>query len=297
MENEVFLKRITYTGDAEIQEKIKNGEPYTICDLLEQTKGGMYLRDLENAIIATEDIVQIYEFLFLAVDMNIAGFNQTRFEKLIRESGNPKLMCYSMAFVPGTNIEEMLGALEQTKNAKYMELLKKDEEYVEVYEQIRQIAPDYDEKIEEARKIKIFPASLKEFEDFRDNIPELKNQIKKSKNPHLITELANYLEYLNEYHEQNYEIKDLTELQEKIGDPMQSYEYLSSVKINNKTGLIQSVINSGRIKFAYYVYTYVPDLTEEERNHLKESIQKNSTDKKYKAMLEAEEKGREREWN
>jgi len=126
-ENNEFFNSIKNIEDPNITKKveagIESGNPYVICDLLEETKGGpngIYLEKLENAIIETNDIVQIYEFLFLAVDMNIPGFNKTRFEKIIRESGNAKLMCYSMCFVPGTNIEEMIKALKDTKNAKYM---------------------------------------------------------------------------------------------------------------------------------------------------------------------------------
>lgn len=128
--NEGFFNRIQTIRDPKIEEGINSGNPYTICDLLEETKGGpngTYLRELENAIIETNDIVQIYEFMFLAVDMNINGFDRERFERIIRQSKNPKLMCYCMGFVPGTNIKAMLKALEDTENAKYMEMLIKKE--------------------------------------------------------------------------------------------------------------------------------------------------------------------------
>ena len=121
--NNEFFDNIKNIVNPEVEGKINNGDPYTICDLLEETRGGpngIYLRKLENAIIETNDIVQIYEFLFLAVDMGVPGFDRGRFEKIIRESGNSKLMCYCMGFVPGTNIEEMLKYLKDTKNVKYM---------------------------------------------------------------------------------------------------------------------------------------------------------------------------------
>ena len=287
--NEDFLKHITYDGDSEIEKGIKSGDAYTICDLLEQTKGGIYLRDLENAIVATDDIVQIYEFLFLAADMKIPGFNQPRFEKLVRESGNPKLMCYSMAFVPGTDLPAMIASLEETRCAKYMEMIMKDEEYDEVFEEVKKIDSEYEIKVEKTKNFDWFPVSLKEFEEFKNSVPELKEQVKGTQNPHLITELANYLQYLNEYQEQSYEIDDLTAIQEELQDPMQAYEYLASVKVEKKTGLIQAVVKSGRTKFMYYVYEYVPGLTEEEKDYLNENIK----DKKYKAMLGEEKSEKE----
>lgn len=290
MSNE-FFNRIRNVINPEIEEKINSGNPYTLCDLLEQTKGGpnkIYLKKLEDAIIATNDIVQIYEFMFLAVDMNIIGFDRERFERIIRESKNPKLMCYCMEFVPGTNIELMLNTLEQTQNAKYMEMLIKDEEYNDVYEQIKQINPEYEETVENAKKIDYYPESLKQFINLRNNITQLKEAVIATKNPHLMTELANYIEYLNEYKEQSYDINDLAVALEEAQDPMQAYEFLASVNVVDKTGLIQTVINSGRVKFMYYVYEYVPELNEDEKNWLKNSIIELDLNGKYKKMFEEE---------
>ncbi len=287
--NDDFFNRIENIEDPEILKGIESGEPYTICDLLEKTKGGpngIYLKRLEDAIIKTDDIVQIYEFMFLAVDMNIKGFNRERFERIISESKNPKLMCYCMAFVPGTNIELMLNSLKQTQNAKYMELLIEDEEYGEVLEEVKSIDLQYEEAVEEAKKSDYYPESLKDFIDLKDDIPNLKNRVVATRNSHLITELANYIEYLNEYKGQAYDIDDLTAAQEEIQDPMQSYEYLASVNVEDKSGLIQSVIDSDRVKFMYYVYEYVPGLKDEERNQIKEAISKRDSDGKYKQMVE-----------
>ena len=296
-----FLNRIQNITNPEIEEKINSGDPYKICDILEETKGGpngIYLKKLEDAIIATNDIVQIYEFMFIAVDMNVIGFDKERFERIIRQSKNPKLMCYCMGFVPGTDMELMLSALEQTKNAKYMEMLKQDDEYKDVFEEVIKIDSNYEEKIEEAKQFDYFPESLKEYIDLKDDINELKSEIKQTKNPHLITELANYIAYLNEYKEENYDIEDLTIMQEEIKDPMQAYEYLSSVNVKDKKQLIQVVIDSGRVKFMYYTYEYVPGLTEEEKDLLKEEIMKQDVSGKYKEMLgETSEHNNERENN
>ena len=287
--NNEFFNSIKNIVDPEVEKGINSGDPYKICDLLEETKGGangVYLRKLEDAIIATNDIVQIYEFMFLAVDMNIPGFDRTRFEGIIRESGNSKLMCYCMGFVPGTNIEEMLNALKGTQNAKYMEMLIENEEYGEVYEAIKQIDSQYEESVEEAKKFDYFPESLKDFISLKDNFEQLKQEIISTNNPHLITELANYIEYLNQYKGKTYDIQDLTAAQEEIQDPMQAYEYLASVSLEDKSGLIQSVIDSGKVKFMYYIYEYVPGLTDEERELLEQSIIEKDSKGKYREMIQ-----------
>lgn len=287
-ENNSFLNSIKNIIDPSIFENISGGDPYIICDLLERTKGGpngIYLKKLEDAIIETNDIVQIYEFLFLAVDMNILGLDRERFERIIRESGNPKLMCYCMGFVPGTNIEEMLRALKETKNAKYMEMLIQNEEYEEILEQVIKIDPQYKESVEEAKKFDYFPESLKTFIHFKDNIQELKNEVISTKNPHLITELANYIEYLNEYKNQSYSIDGLTTAQEELQDPMQAYEYLASVDVKDKGNLIQVVINSGKVKFMYYIHEYVSGLIKDEKDLLKKKIEERDLSGKYKRMI------------
>ncbi len=280
-----YLKNIE---NPEIIEKINSKDPYTICDVLEETRGGIYLKKLEDAIIKTGDIIQIYEFLFLAVDMNITGFDRKRFEGIISKSGNPKLMCYAMEFVPGTNIEEMIKALINTGNTKYLKMLLNNEEYADVIEIVKKIYPNYEEIVEESKKTQFYPSSLEEFREYKDNIEELKRQIRGTKNPHLITELANYIEYLNEYKNGEYSIDDLTKLQAEIGDPMQSYEYLASVNVKDKRGLIKAVIDSRRVKFMYYVHEYVSDLTEEEKELLKKHISLQDPKSKYVKEIKSE---------
>ena len=293
-----FFNSIKNITDPEIEKRINSGDPYEICDILEKTKGGangVYLKKLENAIMETGDIVQIYEFLFLAVDMNVPGFDRERFEEAIRQSDMPKLMCYCMGFVPGTNIQKMLETLKKTKNAKYMELLINDEEYSESLEEVKKIDPNYQEEVEKAKKFDYYPKSLEQFKHLKNDINKLKKEIIESKNPHFITELANYIEYLNEYKGQGYDLDDLTEAQEEAQDPMQAYEYLASVNVSDKSGLINSVINSNKVKFMYYVYEYVPGLTDEEKNELKENIIKRDQNGKYKKIIEDTENPRETE--
>ena len=286
-----FFKRIKAIRNPEIENGIKSGDPYEICDLLEKTKGGIYLSELEDAIIKTGDIVQIYEFLFMAVDMGIPRFDRERFENIIRESNNPKLMCYCMEFVPGTNIEEMMKKLIDTHNTKYLSMILNNEEYNDLLEKVKMIYPNYEEIVEDSNRYDFFPSSLEEFEGYKDNIEELKRHIKKTQKPHLLTELANYIEYLNEFKNGSFDISDLTQLQEELKDPMQAYEYLASVSVKDKRGLIESVISSGRAKFMYYVYEYVPELKEEEKNKIRESILSINPQGKYGQALRYSDNG------
>ena len=198
---EESLRCDSSTYEKEFLKKLNTNDPYTICDLLEQTRGNVLgkncMKALENKIFETDDILQIYEFMFMAVDMKIEGFDRERFEKKIRDSENAKLMCYSIGFVPGINVNKMLSSLYKTNNAMYIEALS-DEEYAEVLD-IREIDPNYDERLQEAKQADYFPESLSEFVDFKDNIKVLKEKVMESENPYFITEAANYLEYLKKY--------------------------------------------------------------------------------------------------
>lgn len=77
---------------------------------------------------------------------------------------------------------------------------------------------------------------------------------------------------------------------------MQAYEFLSSVNVQNKKGLIQEIINSGRVKFMYYVYEYVPELLEEEKKLLKENIIQKDREGKYKEKVEDTKREEETRW-
>ena len=274
---EESLRCDSSTYEKEFLKKLNTNDPYTICDLLEQTRGNILgkncMKALEDKIFETDDILQIYEFMFMAVDMKIEGFDRERFEKKIRDSENAKLMCYSIGFVPGINVNKMLSSLYKTNNAMYIEALS-DEEYAEVLD-IRKIDPKYDERLQAAKEADYFPKSLSEFVDFKDNIKVLKEKVMESENPYFITEAANYLEYLKKYKGIEIPLNDLTDKQIQIGDPMNLYEYLASnPSIDDKMPLIKGVIKSGRKKFIKYVSEYVPGLTDEERLYLEKEFHK-----------------------
>ena len=290
---EDFYSRIRNTKNPEIINWINSNDPYVICDLLEQTGGGPYLKELEDAIIKTNDIVQIYEFLFLAVDMKIPDFDQKLFEGIIIESKNPKLMCYCIGFVPGINLNKMVEALINTHNSKYMEMILTNEEYEDILPEVQRLFPNYNEEVEKSKQYDYFPTSLEEFKEYEKNISLLKQKIIETKNPHLITELANYIEYLNEYKGEKIDISDLTLIQEEIGDPMQVYEYLASVDLKERTGLINSAVRAEKPKFLYYIHEYVPNLTKEEMDLLEKNIIKKNPNGKYAKLINNSEKNRE----
>ena len=290
---EDFYSRIRNTKNPEIINGINSNDPYVICDLLEQTGGVPYLKELEDAIIKTNDIVQIYEFLFLAVDMKIPDFDQKLFEGIIIESKNPKLMCYCIGFVPGINLNKMVEALINTHNSKYMEMILTNEEYEDILPEVQRLFPNYNEEVEKSKQFDYFPTSLEEFKEYKKNISLLKQKIIKTKNPHLITELANYIEYLNEYKGEKIDISDLTLIQEEIGDPMQVYEYLASVDLKERTGLINSAVRAEKPKFLYYIHEYVPNLSKEEMNLIEKNIIKKNPNGKYAKLINNSEKNRE----
>ena len=236
-------------------------DPYSICDYLVE-KGNSLTRDcmsaLEDAIARTRDILQIYEFLFLAADKKI-DIDRKKFEGIIMESGNAKLMYYCLVFVPGTDIEKMLNALLDTKNAMYIEDLR-SEECQEAIGDIKFLVENYKKKLAEAKDFTYFPRSLEQFGNFETPVEELKEKVKEKGEPYLITELANYLEYLKKYKNKDYSLDDLTTAILKCNDPMNLYEYISSVgAVKDKKPFIRAVNEQrkSRIKFLKYIKKYV----------------------------------------
>lgn len=279
MSNLEYLK-VTTDPEEELKKKFMDDmtkkDPYTICDWLEKTGGVLFgksiLNILEDAIIETHDIVQIYEFLFMAVDMKVKGFNRERFERIIRDSGNAKLMCYCIGFVSGIDVNAMIEQLYKTNNAYYIEQLS-SEEYKEILD-IRELDSEYDIKLQNAKKAEYFPKSLSDFKQLKHDIESLITTIIKTGNPYLITEMANYVEYLNKYKNGNYVLDKLTQKQIELKDPMNLYEYLSSVpSLKDKMPLIDVLTSLRKKKFIRYTLEYVPGLNEEEMKKLDDSLE------------------------
>ena len=241
--------------------------PYEICDFAEEVKLvdiPVNIRTFEDAMIGFGDIVHVYEFMFLMVDSGVKNFNLDRFEEIIRKSKDPKLMCYCLGFVPGINQDKMLEALYNEKNAKYS-------------------LPGYYERLEEAKNFDYFPHCLEQF-GTRD-VNELTSLVIGTKSPYLINELADYMEYLGEYKGvSNLDLEPLHKAELEYGEPLHWYEYAASVSSAPKDKFTECVKNSGRVKYMYYMYEYVPGV---DKGLLKESI-KDSGNSKYISKISLE---------
>lgn len=257
-----------------ISKRISFMDSYKICDFAENVKLAdepENMRWLEDGIIRNKDLVHIYEFMFLMVDSGVKNFNLKRFENIIIESKNPKLMCYCIGFVPGIDFNRMLNALYETKCAKYIERLGDEEFGLDVNS-----LPGYHKKVEAAKKYDYFPESLSVF-GTRD-ISRLISVAIESKNPYLINEVADYIEYLAEYKDViGLDITSLENAQHMYADPLHLYEFAASIKSSNKIAFQNRVVDSNMPKYIYYMYEYVPGVN---REALKSVISK-SENKKY----------------
>lgn len=261
------------TVNKAVQEIAYTVNPYYICDFAENVKLAdtkENMKKLEDSIIQSGDLVHMYEFMFLMVDSGIENFDLNKFETIIRNSKNPKLMCYCIGFVPGIDSDKMLEALYESKNAKYIERLS-DEEYGLEFDSF----PGYHQKLAEAKDYNYFPDCLNQF-GIHD-INQLIEKVLETKNPYLINELSDYIEYLTDYKgEIGLDIKPLQEAQLKYADPLHLYEFAASVMTSDKLAFQKSVIESNMPKYMYYVYEYVAGVN---KNELKEAIEKSGNTK------------------
>lgn len=240
---------------------ISHTNPYSLCDFAEYVPlvdEREIMEVLENGIINFDDIDHIYEFMFLMVDLGIKNFNLPRFEKLIRDSKNPKLMVYSLAFVPGINEDSMLNSLYATRSVKYLEKLKSEEYGLDVNK-----LSGYRQALNIAKRNVYFPATLLKFGT--RNTSELIERVVNSKDLYLINELADYLEYLKTYLGFGYDMKKLekTYLDLAKDEPLHLYEYASSIASSDKDKFTFKVIDKRMAKYMYYMYEYVEGVNRE----------------------------------
>lgn len=244
-------KQIVYDN----AQKIVGIDPYSLCDFAEYVPlvdDVDIMRVLEDGIIKFDDIVHIYEFMFLMVDMKINNFNLPRFEKIIKDSKNPKLMIYSLKFVPGIDEDSMLSSLYATRSIKYIEGLKSEESNFDVEK-----LPGYKQALNVAKRNLYFPTCLLKF-GTRD-IGELIRRVINSKDLYLINELADYLEYLKVYLGLHYELEPIEKafLDLAKDEPLHLYEYAASIESSNKENLTYKIVNKRMPKYMYYMYEYV----------------------------------------
>jgi hypothetical protein len=347
-----FDDKYQFKGEPKILNRIEEGDEYEICDILEEKKGGIYLQELEKAILKTNNIYQIYEFAYLASDMNVVGHHKKEFAQKIIDSKNPKLMCYYMEFVDGNNIKEalknynetknkdvlfndsklrkcleMLKELKNTKCSKYMEMLIDDDEYEDVKNLIDIVDSNYEAAIEAAKEYDWLPESLSDYRALSGDINALTQAVVSSNDaqkPNLLTDCANYIQYLESKNSEkasasnsstigntednsnieNESVACVNKLAEALIDTkdlMNIYEFLASVKMaddsNSKqirNNLIKEIVDSENLKFKYYVLGFVPDITDEEKDIIKDSVDiveekiKNNTSECYKTGSEKE---------
>lgn len=234
---------------------ITSTNPYLVCDFSEYVSlvdDIDIMKILEDGIINFDDIVHIYEFMFLMVDMGIKNFNLPRFEKLIKDSNNPKLMAYTLEFVPGVDKLSMLNSLYATKNIKYIEKLSDSESCLDAHN-----LPGYRQALNVAKKNIYFPPCLLKFgtKDIGKLIPMVIN----SKDIYLLNELADYLEYLKVYLGFNYDLSmiEKAHLSYANDEPLYLYEYAASIASSNKEIYTSKVIKKEMPKYMYYMYEYV----------------------------------------
>lgn len=255
--------------------------PYLICDFMANVPKAHtkeLVKMFEDEIEDIGDIVHSYEFMFMMSDMGVENFDKKRFEELIKNGGNPKLMMYCLGFVDDIDQESMLQALYETKNAKYIELLSTSEDYESLNVTERR---EYAEMLKNAKKFNYFPKSLEEYRENSGENPNLATLIssvvkgdsetveQKRKKAYQINELANYLEYLAEYHGEDYNteflhtsINLLQDAELVVGDnePLHLYEFSASVDTDDKSSIINRVIDIGDKKYIHYCLEYVPNV-------------------------------------
>ena len=194
---------------------MNGGRKIALEYLCQFSRNNKYQYNLQRGILDTNQILHIYEFLFLLSENKLKGFDQEELENMIIESKNAKLMQYCIGFVNLINIKRMKKALYDTKNITYIRELSEDEECAkrlgidEDREAIREYEEALDRAINAEGEEAYFPESLKEFGNINTEIDALKDKILGKDDPYLVIELANWMDYLNKNKGTKYDLEDL----------------------------------------------------------------------------------------
>ena len=164
-----------------------------------------FMRILEDAIIriATErnNPLIAYEFMYeMATDFKIKNFDLDKFENYIISTKNPKFMDYCIRCIKGTNVPRMLKALYDTKSVKYISRVKEEYNHgvnSEEYWQFTLFDEEYDKALEESKKKLYIPEWFRFFDN--SSAEAFCKAVIETKNPYLINELVDYLEYLIDF--------------------------------------------------------------------------------------------------
>ena len=287
----IFLQNIgipLYSETLKTQEEaIKTGKPYKINEWIKDNYG-ISANKMIDAIIKTGDILQIYEFLYLIVDvqkeftfykslndLEISNEKLNNLQEVILKSGNAKLIRYCIGFVPGIDLDKYLNALYDTKSLWDISELSEGKDYTndqEVanpkllervklydYKKAKEIAEKY------AQNGEYFPNSLRDYKEQKDDINLLIYKVIESKSPYLICELANYVEHLPkiEDEEKQTALEELAKAELATGDSMGIYEFLSSVEsislelfVRMVKAIINSAVNRNDLKYLEYTMDF-----------------------------------------
>lgn len=263
------------------KQMLERRNPYEINKWIADTYG-ISANEMIDSIIETGDILQIYEFFYLIVDirkefgnynsLKDLGIHDEKIKKLenaILDSKNAKLIRYCIGFVPGIDLDKYLEALYDTKSYWDIKALSVGRDYIDANEVAnpellkRVKSSGYNDILNKAKQAakdkKYFPESLiKEFEEQKRDLNQLVNRIINSKSPYLICELANYIEHLEEIQDEEKKtlIEKLAKAELLTHDSMGIYEFLSSVESvsqNMFKKMVREIIEIGDEKYMKYV--------------------------------------------
>ncbi len=262
------------------KQMLERRNPYEINKWIADTYG-ISANEMIDSIIETGDILQIYEFFYLIVDIRkeFGNYNSLKdlgihdekikkFEKAILDSKNAKLIRYCIGFVPGIDLDKYLEALYDTKSYWDIKALSVGRDYIDANEVAnpellkRVKSSGYNDILNKAKQAakdkKYFPESLKEFEEQKRDLNQLTDKIINSKSPYLICELANYIEHLEEIQDKEKKtlIEKLAKAELLTHDSMGIYEFLSSVESVSQSmfkKMVREIIEIGDEKYMKYV--------------------------------------------
>lgn len=254
--------------------------PYFICDFAEEVALAdtpEVMQILQDAMLETGDYVHIYEFAFLTNDMEMKHIDNDALLKAIIESCNPKLMAYSIEYVPALRKEVLLYALGEYGNKKWIEhILSQEGVFDDLEESVRQeILERLQFRYEQVKDKTVYPACVQDLEGYdAETLAQIALQ---SNNAYVINEVAENVVA---------ERGDVDPFLDKIietGDILHIYEFGASVPGADISKVQQAAINSGMPKYMYYVGAYVPGADAEK---ILEAIKKTKSEKYIEKMQE-----------
>lgn len=274
--------RVVLQGTLEVA---KSKNPYFICDFAEEVELADHpeiMPILQKAMVETNDYVHIYEFAFLTNDMKKKHVDNDKLLQQIVLSFNPKLMAYSIEFVPELNKEVLLDALGECGNEKWIEHVLSQENLFDGIEENKkqELLEKLKNRYDLVKGKIVYPECVKVMEDYSPEV--VAKAALNSGNAYVINEVAENMIAGN---------GDVDEFLDKIietGDILHIYEFGASVPGANIAKVEQAAIDSGMPKYMYYVGAYVPGAdTEKMLDAIKKTKNKKYIEKMQEHIKEA----------